>query len=159
MSDVTNKEVPEKPSDFLSIKVNKEDKEVFMSGGLIRNLVPYYMDFQSVAEIFNQPIIQNEIIIQTLKARSVRGAPIETVTIDDFDMSMEDTNRLIAWVTEHVLFYFIESVTTAHKLGQRNEPALKKLEALILSMASTNGSQDSISEKPSAGLSDASQAK
>lgn len=154
MTDINNEQVPEKPTDYLHIKVNKEDKEVFMSGGLIRNLVPYFMDFTSVAEIFNQPIIQNEVIVQALKNRTARGNPTENPTIDDFVMTMDDTNRLVAWITEHVLFYFIESVTTAHKLGQRNEPTLKKLEALILSMASINGSQDSASQKPSAGLSE-----
>lgn len=154
MTDINKEQVPEKPSDYITIKVNKADKEVFMSGGLIRNLVPYFMDFTSVAEIFNQPIIQNEVIVQALKDRTARGTPTENPTIDDFLISMDDTNRLVAWITEHVLFYFIESVTTAHKLGQRNEPTLKKLEALILSMASTNGSQDSASQKPSAGPSE-----
>lgn len=140
MSEVTQEiAAPEvvKPNDYITIKVNKEDREVFMSGGLIRNLVPYFMDLQSVAEIFGQPILQNEVIIQALKPRTPRGTPVADPTIDEFEMTQDESNKFIAWITEHVLHYFIGSVTTAQELGQRNEPAFLKL---MKSMESLTGS-------------------
>lgn len=133
-------QIPSKPSDRISVVVNGEVREVFMSGGLLRNVIPYYMDLGGVADIFNQPFLQNDVIVQCLKPRTPRGIAVEVYTIDDFEMTIEESNKLIAWTAEHAIHYFIESVTTAHQLGQRNEDQLKKLQKLMESM---NGTQDS----------------
>lgn len=151
----TKIEMPPKPLDRITVNLKDGPREVFMSGGLLRTIVPFYMDMVSVGDIFKEPEIQNHIIVQVLKPRSVRGQPVEDYTIDDFEMSPDEANILIGWVTEHALFHFIESVTTAHKLGQKNAPALGQLTKL---MESLTGSQDSTEPKPSATPSDVSQA-
>lgn len=143
----TKIEMPNKPLDRITTIVNGQPREVFMSGGLLRNIVPYYMEMVSVGDIFKEPEIQNHIVVQMLRPRSVRGQPIEAYTIDDFEMGTEEMNSLIGWATEHALFHFIESVTTAHKLGQKNAPALGQLTKL---MESLTGSQDSTEPKQSA---------
>lgn len=149
-----NEEV-KKPSDRLAVTVNNELKEVFMSGGLIRNVVPYYMGMENITEIFSEPQLQNEVIVQCVKPRTMNGTPLKVYTIDDFELSTDESNKLIAWVTEHVLYFFIDSLTTATKLGKRVESQATILAKL---MESAIGSQDSTQKKQSVGPSEQSQA-
>ena len=57
MINETETTAPKKADDRLTIKVNGQDKEVFMSGGLIRTLVPHFATFNDFAEIFSRPAV------------------------------------------------------------------------------------------------------
>lgn len=138
----------EKPSDRLTITVNGKEQEIFMSGGLIRTLVPYYMESQTATEMFGESLLQNEVIVECVRPRTKSGQPRLSYTIDDFEISRDDSNKLIAWVTEHVLYFFIDSMTTVFSFGQKNQPQIQKLMKLMQSPA---GSQDSQDQNVSAG--------
>lgn len=138
----------EKPSDRLTINVNGKDQEIFMSGGLIRNIVPYYMSSMTTIEIFTEFTLQSEIIAECVKPRNNHGQPKKEYTIDDFEISREDANKLIAWVTEHVLYFFIDNINLTQKVQDRNTPQIQKLMKL---MQSPTGSQDSQEVNVSAG--------
>ena len=145
-----------KPEDRIFITVNGKEKEVFMSGGLIRTLLPYFNDFEDFAEIFSRPEEQNQIIVEALKDRTAAGrAADKDKTIFDFEMNMDDTNKLVNWVVEHSLHFFIESVTRAKDLFVQNSGKIQDLAKL---MESLTGTKDLVESKPSAGDSVPSQA-
>lgn len=153
MTEETN--IPTKPEDRITVKVNGAEKEVFMSGGLIRTLLPYFRDFEDFADIFSRPEEQNQLIIETLKDRTPAGRAIKDQTIFDFEMSMEESNKLVNWVVEHSLHFFIESVTQAKDVFVKNTAKIQGLAKLMESLTGTSALPES---KPSAGDSTQSQA-
>lgn len=131
-----------KPSDRLTINVNGKDQEIFMSGGLIRTIVPYVENSQTAAEIFGEAALQNEIIVECVRPRTKSGEPKKNFTIDDFEITTEDSNKLVAWVTEHVLYFFIDSMTTVYSFGQKNQAQIQKLMKLMQSQAGSQNLQE-----------------
>jgi hypothetical protein len=139
-----------KLSDRLTITVNDQPTEIFMSGGLIRRLAAY-TTFEDVAGIYGDYQVQEILIIEALSPRSQRGVPLEELNIDKFNISMTEAEKLIEWIVEHITDFFINSVEQALKFQERNLPALQKIQAKAESMQSLTGLKDSQELKPSAG--------
>ena len=133
-----------KPDDRLTIHVNGTEKELFMSGGLVRALVPYYRNLGEANEVFGDSELQNYILTEVLKERTKRGAPVGTHdwSIDDFEVSQEDSIKIIGWVTEHVLYFFIDSVMLAQNLEKRQKPMMEQLAKLTQSQTGSAASQE-----------------
>lgn len=159
MSD--NTQATEKPQDRILINVNGEDKEVFMSGGLIRQLMPIAGQLEDFALVFTDVQAQNQLIVEALRPRTQHGTPkskdkeIQQYTIDDFTLSVEDTDKFVSWIMEHVLHFFVNSLTSAKKLVDKNEQTFKLIQKLTQSQT---GLQDSQETNPSAGPSTAAPA-
>ena len=145
-------ELPSKPNDRLTITVNNQPLEIFMSAGLIRLIAPIYSGGLNVDEIFQDPEVQNEIILLAVQPRGKRGqTPDKYDSIEDVEMSLEDGFKLVGWVTEHVFHFFIESATTARELGHRATP---HMERFLKSLESPTGQQNSQPLNSSAGASE-----
>lgn len=123
----------QKPDDKITVTVNDQEVEVFMSGGLIRTLVPYYMNSTTTTEIFSEVLLQNDIIVECVRPRNKSGQVRKNYTIEDFEITPEDSNKLVAWVTEHVLYFFIDSMTSVQDFSQRNKPQIQTLMRLMQS--------------------------
>jgi hypothetical protein len=142
-----------KPQDRFTVVVNGQDQEVFMSGGLLRKLVPVAGVLSDFSDVYTNTEIQNELLVTALMPRNVRGSTVGTYSIDDFEMTVEEFDKLLGWIMEHILHFFIGSVTNAQQMVEKNQPAMAKLERLMQSMT---GSPDSQLKKESAGDSTAS---
>lgn len=126
-----------KPLDTISIMVNNETKEVFMSSGLLRNILILVGGIQDFQLIYTDFHLQNAIIIETLRSRTELGNPNNKPTIDDFEMSIDDGNKLIDWIVEHVLHFFVELSERAIATAQKNQTLMTRLEKLTPSPSGT----------------------
>ena len=126
-----------KPLDTISITVNKEMKEVFMSSGLLRNILILVGDIQDFQLIYSDFHLQNAILIEALRPRTELGNPNNKPTVDDFEMSIDDGNKLIDWIVEHVLHFFVELSERAVVTAQRNQSLMTRLEKLTPSPSGT----------------------
>lgn len=140
-----------KLSDRLTITVNNQPTEIFMSGGLIRRLAAY-TTMDDITGIYADYQVQEILIIEALSPRSQRGVPLEELNIDQFGLSMGDAEKLIEWIVEHITDFFINSVEQALKFQEKNIPILQKIETKAQLMQSQIGLKDSQEPKPSAGL-------
>lgn len=137
-----------KPSDYLTITVNKEPVELFMSGGLVRRLAPYVGALEQFSLIYSDVFIQTDLIVEALRPKSKRGEDIGRYTIDDFDISQEDTNKLVSWIVEHVLHFFADSVASAQILAENSKGVVETLQRLVQSQTGSSASPET---KPSVG--------
>lgn len=139
-----------KPNAYFTLKVNGEEHTVFMSGGLIRTIMPMFMATDDFGAIYGDFQLQNAVIIELLRPRSKnnRDKKITDYDIDDFEISLEETNALIEWTVEHVLNFFVDTMKSTQNVTERSLPQLQLLKELQQSMT---GLQNSVETKLSAG--------
>lgn len=154
---MTDTETKVKPNDRMTVEVNGQPQEVFMSGGLVRNIMRHFSQFDDFGQIFTNAEEQNVLIIQLLRPRNKSGSPAVKVnySIDDFEMSIDDSAALVSWAVDHCLHFFMNSVSSATNLFESNKD---NLVSMMKSVESTIGSKVSPDVKQSAGLSDAAPA-
>lgn len=119
-----------KPEPRLKITVNNQEKEVFMSGGLIRQLMPIAGGLTDFADVYADVEVQNALIVEALRPRDKRGAAYANVTVDDYEMTIEDTDKLVGWIMEHVLYFFVNSLTSAKSLADKNQGTMEAVQKL-----------------------------
>jgi hypothetical protein len=150
VSQIPNLEDIAKPP--LTIDLPSVEKTVKMVYGLemdIRRLLP---DPQSAMQlIMNDPYTQDYIIRRCLTdSKKMVLQQDELISFDDVNIDSEDAEKLLAWVTEHTLYFFVKRATGMANLAAKFGMGQSK--------PSTPGSVDSPSPMPSVGPSDASKA-
>ncbi len=126
-----------RPNDTIVVKVNKEPREIFMSSGLLRNIILLSGDISEFQQVYMDFALQNSIMIEMLRPRTEHGNAITEPSIDDFEMSVEDGNRLIDWAVEHILNFFVDTTQRAMLVAQKNENLIKKMVKLTPSQDGT----------------------
>ena len=128
------------PADKIKFQVNDEEREFFMSMALL-NSIAKLMGHMTSVDMIPQFMLDFELREQALKAllseRSETGKLIKEVSPDDVKMSVHDTNALLLWATEHVLDFFMDTLTGFGKLSDL--VAAKANE--VSSIPPSNGSQ------------------
>lgn len=124
-------------SDKLSIIVNGEEREIFMSFGLLNHLCNVVGTIENVPLISIDVELRNTILPLTLAERTKSGKLInkELPEVDDFEITVEDGEKLLEWVTDHAGNFFIKALETARRLESNNKDRLQGL------MQSSDGSK------------------
>lgn len=91
-------------------------KELFMSAGLLRRLVAIAQAVEDITQLYSNPHVQDILIIEIMSPRTPRGEANMTYSLDDFEMSPEDANKIVIWATGHITGFFtnaVENIKTA----------------------------------------------
>lgn len=113
-------------SDHILVTVNEEERDLFMSFGLLNELSKILGDPQQVASVMIDPDLRTEVLSLVLAKRKKSGKLEEAIDMDDVDISIEDVERVLHWTQEHVISFFVRSlkqvmaVTTNHKTEVSN---------------------------------------
>lgn len=152
-------ETAKRPDDFLTVKVRMpdsdtfEEKELFMSAGLVRTLVGIsQLTSEDTTQLFTNPQVQEMFLIHVLAPRSKKGQPVAEYSSEDFGIGTEDGQKVVDWAIDHVLYFFTSAVQNLEKAVTKDGGNLKLL------TDSLNGLASSVEKKPSAGPSTADQA-
>jgi hypothetical protein len=142
---------PEMQRPSLTLELPSVEKTIKMVYGLemdIRRLLP---DPQSAMQlIMNDAYTQDYVIRRCLTdSKKMVLQPDELISFDDVDISSEDAEKLLSWVTEHTLYFFMMRASGMANLAARFKVSSDQLKH------STAGSVDSPSPTPSAGSSTA----
>lgn len=137
-------EVP-KPDDYITLKFGKEksEHEYFMSAALLRSIVSQVESGDQFVQALQDPDLQQLLMSMVLCPRDERGKPVEDFYLAGIEISPSEGNRLLTWVQEHVLHFFIDAAETGRKTLL--SPAMVKLADLL------TGLKDLTEQKPSAG--------
>ncbi len=128
--------------DTLTILVDSVDREIFMSFGLLNDLTTVVADPGRVATISMDPALRVSVLNTVLAIRKKNGKIEQAVDVTDIDISIKDAERLIDWVSEHVMSFFVRSLQKVLAIQQHKEGELKVL------LSSLAGSNDSASATP-----------
>lgn len=134
-------------SDKLTITVNGQQREVFMSFALLSSMVRVVGSVDDLGQAILDPSVRDALVVVALAPRDGEKK-LEDYSVADFNLSVQDGDRLVDWIMEHVLDFFMKRIEMAKNLSESETG--KKLESLMSSIA---GSLASRSKKPSSGRS------
>lgn len=121
----------EKPEDRLTITVNGKEKEILMSGALVRRLTTLCLGYgEDPSVVYLNPEVQEICMIESLVERDKNGRVVEgdkDKTIFAFDVSVEDSEALVNWMGDHVLYFFIKGSTTVGQAAKKIEKTMGNL--------------------------------
>jgi len=129
----------------ITVKVNGESTEYFMSFGLLNEIMRSVGDPDTIGQIIVNYDLRDNILGAVLSKRSKSGKIENKVGIEDVEIDPADVNRLLTWVTEHVVSFFIESMTQMKGVMEKHQGQMSSL------MSSLAGQGSSASSTPSAG--------
>lgn len=132
-------------SPYKSINVDGEEREIFMSFGLLDTLCRIIGDPSNVAQVHVNFELREQVLKETLAERKKSGKLVKHVDVDELDISIEDVEDLISWASEHVLVFFIRSLSKVAEMTRKTEGPIKDL------VSSFPGLSDSALSKESSG--------
>lgn len=144
-----------KPVDYLKVSAKKPGDteaqvyDIFMSAGLRAQLVAVSQLTADTSELYSNARLQELMIVECLAPRTTRGQAKQDYTMDDFEISIEDGDRIVDWAIEHILYFFTNAVLKLKTAAQDQNSSL-----MILAQSLT-GLQSLQEKKPSAGPSTA----
>lgn len=125
-------------SDKLSITYNGEERELFMSYGLLNELTKLVGSPEIAPSITVNEILRESVLMAVLAERKPTGKVVKAVEdIDDIEVSVEDVEKILDWATDAVLSFFVRSLG---KMVQRVEDNKEVLEGLKSSLDGLVGS-------------------
>lgn len=135
----------ELPNDLLQIKIKRdtEDKELFMSAGMLRAIVGWVGTADRFIDVFTDPQIQLEILGFILAPKGADGKVQEGFNLDTLEISPAEGDKVLKWVEAHILHFFIGNAKTLKASLESQQ--MKKLMALL------SGMEDLQNGKPSSG--------
>jgi hypothetical protein len=133
-----------RPQDKLSIMVKGQETTFFMSFSTLNALTRIIGDFENVAAAHVDVATREELATTILKIKFKAELKDRDFDIEEFAMTAEDGEKLINWIAEHILDFFIRGLEEVNRLAAHNKTALKGL------LSSVTGSNDSTSPKDAA---------
>lgn len=140
-------------NDKLIVQFGGEERELFMSYGLLTRLTTLMNVQSDVSNAFGQDAITRDmVILECLIKRGKYGflelKPDEEFSFDNYDFTVDQAEAIFNWATEHVSDFFVRRLEAGQKTMA---PVLEKLQNL---MPSISGTAPSASPSPSAGPSE-----
>jgi hypothetical protein len=129
----------------LSVTINGARHELFMSFGLLNRLTDIVGRTSSLSTAALDSEDREKILKLVLEKRGKSGAIEAPVVLDDVDISVDEVMRVLEWVSEHCIGFFIRATEQTKLLGDKFAARLENL------MPSPDGTSPSASMTPSAG--------
>jgi hypothetical protein len=119
-------------SDKLSVTFEGNERELFMSYGLLNDLAKLTGSPEIAASMSIDQHLREETLKLTLAERKASGKILKHVDdIDDLDMSVSDVEAILDWATEHVLSFFVRSLGKTMKRVEANRDVLEGLKSSL----------------------------
>lgn len=125
--------------------IDGSTKEIFMSFGLMNAITRIIGDVDNVTSLVTDHDARDKILTELLADRSKAGKIIEKFEIDDLPLDYEEVIKLITWSQEHMVDFFMKSLTGVKKIVEDNKGRITDLVSFL------TGSTASPSATPSAG--------
>lgn len=112
--------------DTLTVQIDGEDRELFISYGLLATLSRLIGDEKNIALISFDDDIRDHTLKAVLAERTKGGKIIKPVEdVFDVNISVKDVNAILTWVTEHLLDFFVQSLERTQMVLKEQVPSLE----------------------------------
>ena len=127
----------------LEVKVNGELKTISMPFARLNRIVRLVGGPDRLPVLASDPDVQEQVIIELFTIRE-KGEIKESVALDDIELTPEEGSRIINWVGDHILDFFLRTTEGATKAVENNQEKLSRL------TATATGLQNLVSKNPAA---------
>lgn len=108
--------------DKIKLNVNGEEKEYFMSFGLQNKILKQFPDVENFITMLIEPNVQERVMLIVLNGREGKSE-----TLDDFEMSASEGEKLLNWINSHVKDFFMRQVDEIMSVNEVMLPRASKL--------------------------------
>lgn len=126
------------PPDTLTITRNRKPFELFMSFGLLNEILPVVNDIHLIAQIAIDEGLRKQVLEIVFAERDENGNITEPLNMFTLRVSPSDIQIVIGWVASHCLDFFL---TALEKVVETHEPHKARIQGASNSMPSGPGLQ------------------
>lgn len=105
------------PPERLTIKIDGQDHELFMSFGLMNTLAIPISSVDELIQIDNDPDLRNFILHSCLDKRDSRGATTKVYDLEGLSYSKGE--EILTWVRGHLQDFFITRLKNKRNIQKR----------------------------------------
>ncbi|GFD70942.1 hypothetical protein KUL118_01720 [Tenacibaculum sp. KUL118] len=109
------------PATRFNLRVNDEDKEVFMSFALLNTITGYFRSAEELDQILLNPEIRNSIITELLSERNENGRITKNFDTTKMVVDHDEVLDLLEWVAEHVENFFMKALQRAKQRMKKKQ--------------------------------------
>lgn len=122
------------PNPRLTVTVNGEPRELFMSFGLLNELCRGIGDVRSAVQIPLNSELRDYTLLAVLSERNERGEVEDgkAINLRTLNMSIEDAESLLGWVSEHCCDFFLRTMERVVSTQKNQKVRIDALAALGL---------------------------
>lgn len=125
-----------KPADHLEIKFKGQVKELFFSfnrqNALLRHFPEPTASLTATIDPFDAELILRIMLVDKLKH-------LDEFEVEEGDLSNEDYEKILNWVADHLIHFFVSRFQQASQKAEALEPMMEKLAGFL---SSKDGSED-----------------
>ena len=97
----------EKLSNDLTIEVNEVQRSIRMNFNLLNRLTFIVGNVENIQEAMSAPAVRESLMCEALAVRDPDGKRKVPENLSDLDLSPEDAGRLLNFIGDHVLDFFL----------------------------------------------------
>ena len=105
--------------------VTKTGASLFMSYGLLNRLTLLIGGPEQLEAVYLDSELQMAVLCNLLGHYDAEKQTFTPAQPDTLPLSVEEIPALLGWISEHVLDFLVQSLTTAQELEQRFKPRLE----------------------------------
>lgn len=135
---------PEKLSNDLSIVVNEAPRSIRMTFNLLNRLTFIIGNVENIQEAMSAPSVRESLMCEALAVREEGGKRIVPANLDDIDLSPEDAGRLLNFIGDHVMDFFL---LTLEQTNQRMSSSKDRMVQIRSTSAFIRGGPEASTSK------------
>jgi hypothetical protein len=108
----------------LTVTIGSEQKNFFMSAGLLNTLAKMMGTYDNPSALFVDPDMQERVILTVLNGRK---ADPDNDDLMNYNISIEASQEIIKWAGHHVLSFFTSGLSTAEEVSSKFESEMDRL--------------------------------
>lgn len=112
------------PASSFHATVNQQPREIFMSFALLNRMTYLVGAVEHVDAIMINPEMREAVLKEMLSERTPAGKLVgdKITELEDVEISLEDTRKLLAFVVDHLLDFFNQAVRELQALTVKYQP-------------------------------------
>lgn len=138
----------EKLQDDLTLTVNGTARALRMTFNLLNRLTFLIGNVEQMQEALSVPGMRAHLMCEALALRDPAGKRVVEENLDNLEVSPDDAGRLLDWIADHVLDFFLQTLEHQNQRLLANKTRMVQIRSASTSML--NGQEDSTSKTPAA---------
>lgn len=118
----------QKLPDTLTIHVDGQPRDIFMSFGLLHELLRVVGDLSGVSVMAIDADLREKVLVVVLSERDEKGKIVREFPFYTARISAEDVHAIFKWAGSHVLDFFLTAMEKAVETHQPEQARLHRAE-------------------------------
>lgn len=124
---MTETQAPAVPEDTITITFAGKPREVMMSFGLLHEITKVVPDLPDINLLLINADLRGRVLALIFATRDEKGRIVEEVDPNTLPISVAEVRKLLLWVMDHLLNFFLAALEGAMTVTQPYGPLMGKV--------------------------------